>query len=264
MEYFIEHWLSVGTAVFLLAMILYGHYRGFLKIAVSMSALILSLVIVRLAAPYVTGFIRQNTAVQQVMERGLLNLAGLDDDLSGLRKDNRAELEHPSGQRGIIEHLRLPEQMKEALIENNNNEVYKLLGVDAFFDYIAAYLANMVLNIIGSVLLFILVYAGLRLMIRWLDVIARLPVLSGMNQIAGAVLGGVQGLLILWVLCLLVKACAGTGWGQMVIAQIGKSPWLLFLYENNLFNWLLAELLKNCCGSAANAFLRSGYYVKSR
>lgn len=245
MEFFMEHWLSVGTAVFLLAMTLYGHYRGFLKIAVSMSALILSLVIVRLATPYVTNFMKQNTAVQHVIEQGLLKMAGVGTDSAEEQEGIPAEVQYPAGQRVIIEHLQLPEQIKEVLIENNNNEVYKLLGVDAFFDYIAAYLANMLLNAIGSVLLFILVYIGLRLTIRWLDVIARLPILAGMNQIAGAILGGVQGFLILWVLCLVVKACAGTGWGQIVIAQIEKSPWLLFLYKNNLFSWLLAGLLKN-------------------
>jgi len=241
MDFLMEHWLSVGTAVFLLAMILRGHYRGFLKIAVSMSALVLSLVIVRLATPYVTNFMKENTAVQHVMEQGLLKMAGVELDSAA----EQEEIQHPAGQRVIIEHLRLPEQMKEALIENNNNEVYNLLGVEAFFDYIAAYLANMMLNIIGSVLLFLLVYIVLRLAIRWLDVIARLPILSGLNQIAGAILGGVQGFLILWVLCLVLKAYAGTEWGQIVIAQIEKSPWLLFLYKNNLFDWLLAGLLKS-------------------
>jgi len=241
MDFLMEHWLSVGTAVFLLAMILRGHYRGFLKIAVSMSALVLSLVIVRLATPYVTNFMKENTAVQHVMEQGLLKMAGVELDSA----TEQEEIQYPAGQRVIIEHLRLPEQMKEALIENNNNEVYNLLGVEAFFDYIAAYLANMMLNIIGSILLFLLVYIALRLAIRWLDVIARLPILSGLNQIAGAILGGVQGFLILWVLCLVLKAYAGTEWGQIVIAQIEKSPWLLFLYKNNLFDWLLAGLLKS-------------------
>ena len=44
MDFWAEHWLSVGVGVFWLSMILYGHYRGLVRIAVTMSALILSLV----------------------------------------------------------------------------------------------------------------------------------------------------------------------------------------------------------------------------
>ena len=51
MDFWAEHWLSVGVGVFWLSMILYGHYRGLVRIAVTMSALILSLVVTRVAMP---------------------------------------------------------------------------------------------------------------------------------------------------------------------------------------------------------------------
>lgn len=54
MDFWAEHWLSVGVGVFWLSMILYGHYRGLVRIAVTMSALILSLVVTRVAMPCVT------------------------------------------------------------------------------------------------------------------------------------------------------------------------------------------------------------------
>ena len=42
----IDNWLSVGAGVFLVGMVLYGHYRGFLKQCVSLGALILTIVTV--------------------------------------------------------------------------------------------------------------------------------------------------------------------------------------------------------------------------
>lgn len=238
MEFLAKHWLSVGTAVFLLAMVLYGHYRGFLRIAVSMVALIATLIIVRMGTPYMTNFLLQNTEIHAAMERGLLGIAGAGEV-------SEEEVQLPAGQRMLIEHLNLPEQMKEALIENNNNEVYSLLGVDAFMDYIGAYLTNMVLNVVCSIVLFLIVYIGIRLIMRWLDLLARLPILSGMNQIAGAILGGVQGLLILWILCLVVTVCSATVWGRAVLEQIETTPWLFFLYKNNIFNWLIVGILNS-------------------
>ena len=90
--------------------------------------------------------------------------------------------------RQIIENLNLPQNVKAAMIENNNHEVYELLGVNAFADYIGNYLADMILNSVGFVLLFAIVYLLIRLVVRWLDLIARLPILSGMNKIAGCLL----------------------------------------------------------------------------
>lgn len=238
MEFLTKHWLSVGTAVFLLAMVLYGHYRGFLRIAVSMVALIATLVIVRMGTPYMTNFLLQNTGIHAAVERGLMGIAGVEDVAE-------EEVRLPAGQRMLIEQLNLPEQMKEALIENNNNEVYRLLGVDAFMDYIGAYLTNMVLNVICSIVLFLVVYIGIRLIMGWLDLLAKLPILSGMNQIAGAVLGGIQGLLLIWVLFLVVTVCSTTVWGRAVLDQIEATPWLMCLYQNNIFNWLVAGILNS-------------------
>lgn len=47
----------------------------------------------------------------------------------------------PAFQRIAIEKLNLPQSMKDALIENNNSEVYQLLGVDHFIEYVSTYLA---------------------------------------------------------------------------------------------------------------------------
>lgn len=240
MEFLMEHWLAVGVGVFLLSMVLYGHYRGFLRLALTMTALILSLIVVRVATPYVTGVLTENTGIQRAIGQGLLHMAGIEETASA-----EAETQLPVQQREAIERLRLPEQMKELLLENNNNEIYHILGVDAFLDYLGAYLARMVLNLIGSVLLFIIVFLAIRLLIKWLDLVAKLPILSGINQIAGAILGGCQGLLVLWVAALAVRACSAMPWAQVVLAQVESSLWLSFLYYNNIFNWLFVSILNS-------------------
>lgn len=237
MEIIIEHWLSVAAGVFLLAMILYGHYRGFLRAAVTLLALILSVVIVRVATPYVTTWIRENDQLQNKIEDILFESAGLSEEAMDTLL--------PAQQRMLIEQLELPRQMKEALLENNNSEMYRLLGVETFLEYIISYLVNMILNLIGSIVLFILVNLSIRLMIRWLDLIAKLPILSGINQIAGAVLGGIQGLLCLWGGCVLADIFSRTAWASAILEQIHISVWLTFLYENNLVNWIFVKILRS-------------------
>ena len=59
MDMILEHWLSAGAGVFLIGMVLYGHYRGALKQCVSLGALILTIVLVKIATPYMTDFIKE-------------------------------------------------------------------------------------------------------------------------------------------------------------------------------------------------------------
>lgn len=88
---------------------------------------------------------------------------------------------------------------KNELLENNNSEFYKLLGVDRFEEYISTCLADMLINTVGSVLVFAVSYVAIHLVIRWLDLLSRLPILCGLNQMAGGVVGLAEGFLILWI-----------------------------------------------------------------
>lgn len=237
MEFITEHWLSVGTGVFLLAMVLYGHYRGFLRMAVSLAALILSMVVVRVAMPYITTYVRENTGIQQMVEEAVVKSVGLEE----LQQD----IQLPAEQRQAIEQLQLPQQLKDMLLENNNNEIYRLLGVDSFLKYIGAYLSNTIINMIGSLVIFGAVYFAIRMMVRWSDLISRLPIISGMNQITGAILGGIQGLLLVWIGCLMISFFSETLWAQAALDQIQASPWLQFLYQNNLINLIFISILQS-------------------
>lgn len=239
MKFLTEHGLSIGVGVFWLSMVLYGHYKGLVRIAVTMSALILSLLVTRIAMPCVTAMLNDNTAVQQAIGQGLLHMAGVKDEMEAAEETDI----QPAYQRNIIEGLKLPEQMKEVLLENNNSEIYHMLGVERFFDYLGSYLASMVIRVFGSGILFVVVFLFFRIGAHWLNQVARLPIIWELNQLAGALLGAVAGLLLIWLAGLVVRACAGMPWTVPVLKQIEKSWWLSLLYQNNLFNWLFLRIL---------------------
>ncbi|WP_243009247.1 CvpA family protein [Clostridium sp. AM58-1XD] len=228
MEMMMEHWLSVGTAVFLIAMMLYGHYRGFIRQVVSVAALVAAIIVANLLMPQVKTFLKQDTAAHKVIQNILVSAVVPDED----QNEETGEKE-PSAQRSYIEGLELPEGIKKELLANNNSEVYELLGVDRFADYIGAYLSNTILNGIAYIIVFFIVFLAIHLVMRWLDLIAKLPILSGLNQIAGAGIGLAQGLLLIWIACLVLTVFAGTPGGMALIQQIEKSTWLSFLYNHN-------------------------------
>ena len=132
------HWLSLLMGAYLVGMALYGHYRGFLRLTVSMAALLLSLGAVRMAMPPLTAFLKENTGIQQWMQESLEEAIGLERITGNMNL--------PAQQRAAIEEMPLPKSVKQILVENNNEEIYRILGVDGFIDYIASFLAGRIIN----------------------------------------------------------------------------------------------------------------------
>ncbi len=237
-----KNWLEIGIGIFLLGMVLYGHWRGLIRLAVSLLALVITLVVVRIAMPHASGFLRQNTSVYEwLVER-------VEDSFQ--IKDMQEEMipglamESPSFQRQFIEEMELPEEIRDLLIENNNSEVYDLLGVNAFAEYIGSYLAGLILNAIGFVVLFLAVYIALRLFAGALDLVAKLPILSGMNQLAGALLGGIHGLIFVWIFFLIITVFSKTEWSAFMMEQIRQSTWLSILYHYNFVSRMMLGIIR--------------------
>lgn len=184
-----QNWLSIAAAVYLAAMVLIGHYRGFIRMAVSAVALVVTLVAVNMAVPQVTSYLRNNTEVYQTVEEAVRQAIGMDES---------ADADTPAAQRQKIEELELPGLFKAELLENNNHEVYSLMGVDTFSRYVTGYLVSQIMNLAVYILLFIVIFGALEIIAKCLDIVARLPILSGVNKLAGAALGGAEGLIFLW------------------------------------------------------------------
>lgn len=233
-----KNWLELAVGIYLVCMVLYGHYKGFIRLAVSVVALIGTLVIVNVFMPQVSSFLKENTQVMNWIESGVEKISGF------ISEEVPLEEGVPTQQRLAIEGLNLPQEIKDILIQNNNNEVYQMLGVERFTDYIGNYLANITLNLIGFILSFIVVYLVIHLLMRWLDLVAKLPVLSGLNKITGAVMGGVQGLLYVWIGCLIITASSGTAWASALLVQIEASTWLTFLYHYNVVSKLFFAIIQ--------------------
>ena len=121
MDMILEHWLSAGAGVFLIGMVLYGHYRGALKQCVSLGALILTIVLVKIATPYMTDFIKDNPSIRQSAAEAILDAAGWEEP-------SAENTELPAAQRIVMRTLIFPNSVKKRC-ENNNSESHHMLGV---------------------------------------------------------------------------------------------------------------------------------------
>ena len=96
-----RNWVEIAVGVYLLGMVLYGHYRGFIRQAVSMFALVATFAIVNLGMPKACTLIKDNTPVVSMIEEGVKNTLIPED------------VQMPAQQRQIIEEMRLPDTLME-------------------------------------------------------------------------------------------------------------------------------------------------------
>ena len=227
------NWLFWAVAALLVYHVIDGLFRGFIKKSVSAVSLVVTLVLVTYLTPQVTMFIQDYTSLHE----------SLQEKCSEIFLNEEYNQEVKTDQVMMIENMNLPENIKEMLLENNNREAYDVLNVTGFHEYIGAYLANMIINALAYLLSFVIIWTVLRAILLALDVVAKLPVLHGINQLAGGVLGLAIGVILVWVVFLLVTILCNGEIGQKFFSLICENQFLLFLYNQNIIMKIVFGLI---------------------
>lgn len=141
-----------------------------------------------------------------------------------------------------IEQAELPDIFKTLLSANNNNEIYKELGVETFAQYVGQFLADLVVHIVSFLCSFILISIILRAVVFALDIVADLPVLGLLNRIAGGGVGILCALIIVWVIFVIITLLYITGPGKAVYEAIQNNEMLKLIYDYNPIMKLATKL----------------------
>lgn len=145
-------------------------------------------------------------------------------------------------QETAIKAADIPDVFKNLLLKNNNKEMYDELGVTTFPQYIGAYIARLVINIIAFVLTFIVVTVILRAVVFALDIVSELPVIGFFNHLAGGVLGIGIALIIVWIIFMIVTLMYTTDVGKEIYEMIQNNSALKLIYDCNPVMQLVVKL----------------------
>ena len=142
----------------------------------------------------------------------------------------------------IIKQLKLPKFIQDLLISNNNKTGYAKLSANSFQQYIVHYLATILLNVLAFVVALIVVQLILSIIFMLLNLLVKLPILRFINKVLGLGIGGLQGLLAIWLLFAVISFFSMTEIGSQAVAMIGESAFLTWLYESNLFLKIIMQI----------------------
>ncbi|MCQ2513180.1 MAG: CvpA family protein [Lachnospiraceae bacterium] len=220
---------TIVVVLFLLFCIFNGYRKGFLRIILTTLALVVTIVAAGLIAPHFSKFL-QTTFIGRSVEKTIDSF--VEKQIDDSAKDVIEKIKE--AQEKVIDGLPLPIFMKKDIHEKNEKNGYMEYGVSNFKDYLSTRLSVMAIDAIAYIILLIGIYLILRILLRVIGVIGRVPIIRGVNRLFGAILGFVEGVLIIWCICLIVMAISHTTIGVKIVGVIEQSAILKLIYNNNL------------------------------
>lgn len=228
--------VMVLVALIFMLCVVDGVNRGFIKIVASLAATIVTIVVVIMLTPYVSNVLGKIIPMETLITTNCMEVLFPERDMNKAEfKEVLPKIElNREEQISLIENSKLPEVFQELILENNNSEIYDSLGVTNFGEYLVKYFAKLFINVISFLLTFLLVTIAVRTVIYMLGLISDLPVIGGINRLAGGAVGLAKALIIVWVVFVIITLMYDSKLGMTCIQCIEDSEFLSYIYDHNL------------------------------
>lgn len=186
-----------------------GYQVGIVKMVLYIVTLILTIILAGALLRPVSLLIKNNTSLYQNIEHSVAEVIG----------------EYEIIDADSLKSLPFPEYMIENITSGSTESLRNMA---------AAVVADQIFNAIIYICLDIIVYIVIRIIMGTFNVVTKLPVIKEINRLAGLVVGILEGILLLWLFCLVLQACGSESWAQQIFVQINNSAFLSWIYNNNL------------------------------
>lgn len=236
------NWLLIFALAIIGVFAFIGWRVGFVKSVFSLISTIAIIIITILVSPIVTNMLKSSEKIAGTIQTKMEQVI----DLSGVAQTLSPEEENDP--LAFIDGLQLPASIKDTIkeslsetMEEKKEEAADFVGdkLNALEVYICELLTNIILNALGFFITFILAAVGIAVLCFVLDLLSKLPVLHQINTIAGVLAGGLEGLVILWIVFIVITMLGSTGFGQSCMTMISESKILSFLYDSNILSKFL-------------------------
>lgn len=229
----LEYGLVIGSALFLAAMTYMGSKKGLIRLIYSAASLIIAMVLSQCLSVPVTNFVEKNTQIYDFVKERM----DIYVDVSvGENLESSTEQTWEDFQKS----LNLPKSVTSMLFDDYV-QPESGFNIDELCEYVSEGLTLICMRLITTIILFLIIFIIMRCAPAFFDVFARLPVINEINRLAGAAVGFGEGVIILWILCIVIMAMTGTPTGNKVMDVVDSNAFLSFIYNTNVF----AEFFKN-------------------
>lgn len=241
------NWLLILVILLIAGNIVWGIYRGFLRVIYSMIAWILILVFVTWATPFVSEVLSEYTRLDERIEAGVEErlhtlVRGEEPDAKEGQEtagENAGEEASPGAQAkpgsddiGEL-GIKLPKVIADKLLDTGA-AADQLLDGAGVYAKASGQASSLAMRGISFVLVLLIAVIAFHILATVLDLVAKLPVIGEVNHFLGGFAGLIKGVLLVWLFFAFVAMGSATSVGTGMIGLIYESEYLVWLYENNL------------------------------
>lgn len=230
-----EYKVLIVTGVIFLIFTIAGLARGLIKTVFATFALVAALLIASAVGPQVGKFLTHTMIYESVYDKVQ---EGISEEIKG-----KVDLQ-VSEQMEYINDLPLPESIRKGMAENNNSDIYDVLKVDVFADYVAGYIAALVTNTVAYILTFIAAYILIRLIELFARGLKEIPVIGSLDRLLGMLFGAFNGLMVIWLAFIVITMFCTADWARSILMEVDHTPILKMLYEHNYFFSIIKNITK--------------------
>ena len=231
--------LDIAVLGTLVVFAFYGIYKGFLASALHVIGSVLAWVISLIFYPVLSGALASNTGILNTLlyyTEGSSNISDvqlLNQEVTALPKETIQK---------IVADANLPQPLGSLLESNILKQVFpdNISTLAEYFDYT---LANIMLNIISFLLIFIAIKLIFFLVIKLTDVITRLPVLKQLNKTLGAAAGVLRGVFLMFIVFSIVPIILTVIPNAVLTATFENSLFSAIFYKGNIISNLVSGIV---------------------
>lgn len=225
-------------AIFVIPILL-GYKKGLIQMLYSLGSILISIVLCFLLHPFVQSFLMNGTHLYEHVYHRLDKV---------LEQKKVGEAPNPEKE--------MPKLIQKLLDKHNKPEQYKKYGITNTREYMVEILTRMLIKVISFLVTFLIVFVILKVLLYLLNAVALLPVVHFFNHLGGALVGAVEGLLLVWLFFLILTVLGSTPFASGILDTIGKNPVLSSLYNTNLFAVYLLKQMFLGGGGVSHNLLR--------
>ena len=224
-----------------------GYYKGLIKTVLSMVTIVVSAILTSIVAPEVSKVLCENDSVYESVYDVVSENIDLTEVTNELAKTASDKLDE-AAQSEILDEIGMPPVVKDIIIESGNLEKFTEENSDKFAEYLYNLITDLVINASTYVVVFIVLSIILAIISSVLNLISKLPVLKSLNRMAGAVLGVVEGFIIVWLFFILISVLPGNEFMEKCNEDIQENAILTYLYDNNIIMSAVSDYVEEMEG----------------
>ncbi|WP_024832997.1 CvpA family protein [Ruminiclostridium josui] len=226
------NWADFAVLIIIAVFTFIGLKNGFLYSVFRLLSYILSVIFAVKFYP-VLSEILQNTVLYESVKMSVIR---------GLMKQQGQTVSHAGDTvaQTVVDGLKLPGFLKDSILEHvQNSNIFDLTGV---INAVGSEIASLVMNILSLILIYVIIRFGLIFAKIIIKTIARVPVFRQLDKTGGIVLGAVEGILAVYVICAVLVLFSAFPKFSSSIEEIEKSMFAGHFYENNfIVSWISPE-----------------------